>query len=137
MPPFPQTVLTILHCSTFFSGRVLEKMMVLLTNKKKCMSTQKIVVGTLSAALAGVVVGLLIAPAKGSDTRHKIAESAEMLRKKLRSIRNSADDELNDLQDIFENEVEGLKDDVRQKVLNLIEASKKSYNNVKEEALSN
>ena len=101
------------------------------------MSTQKIVVGTLSAALAGVVVGLLIAPAKGSETRQKISDSADMLRKKLRSIRNSADDELNDLQEIFENEVDGLKDDVRQKVLNLIEASKKSYNNVKEEALSN
>jgi gas vesicle protein len=101
------------------------------------MSTQKIVVGTLSAALAGVVVGLLIAPAKGSETRQKISDSADMLRKKLRSIRNSADDELNDLQEIFENEVDGLKDDVRKKVLNLIEASKKSYNNVKEEALSN
>ncbi len=101
------------------------------------MSTQKIVIGTLTAAIAGVAVGLLIAPAKGSETRQKIADSADKLRKKLRSIRNSADDELNDLQEIFENEVDGLKDDVRQKVLNLIEASKKSYNNVKEEALSN
>lgn len=101
------------------------------------MSTQKIVIGTLSAALAGVVVGLLIAPAKGSETRQKISDSADKLRKKLRSIRNSADDELNDLQEVFEHEVDGLKDDVRQKVLNLIEASKKSYKHVKEEALSN
>jgi gas vesicle protein len=97
------------------------------------MSTQRILIG----ALTGVVVGLLIAPAKGSETRQKIADSAEKLRKKLRSIRNSADDELNELQEIFENEVDGLKDDVREKVLKLIDASKKGYNNVKEEALSN
>ncbi len=92
---------------------------------------------TLAAAAAGIAIGLLIAPAKGSETRQKLADSADSLRKKLRSIRNSADDELNDLQEIFENEVDGLKDDVREKVLKLIEASKKSYNNVKEEALSN
>ena len=101
------------------------------------MSTQKIIVGTLSAALAGVVVGLLIAPAKGSETRQKIADTAEDLRKKLRSIRNSADGELNELQEVFENEVDGLKDDVREKVLRLIEASKKGYAKVKDEALSN
>lgn len=101
------------------------------------MSAQKIVVGTLTAALAGVVVGLLIAPAKGSETRQKISDTADNLRKKLRSIRNSADDELNDLQEVFENEVDGLKDDVREKVLRLIEASKKGYAKVKDEALSN
>ena len=101
------------------------------------MSTQKIIVGTLSAALAGVVVGLLIAPAKGSETRQKIADTAEDLREKLRSIRNSADNELNELQEVFENEVDGLKDDVREKVLRLIEASKKGYAKVKDEALSN
>jgi gas vesicle protein len=101
------------------------------------MSAKGMITTTLAAAAAGIAIGLLIAPAKGSETRQKLADSADSLRKKLRSIRNSADDELNDLQEIFENEVDGLKDDVREKVLKLIEASKKSYNNVKEEALSN
>ncbi|HLK28536.1 MAG TPA: YtxH domain-containing protein [Puia sp.] len=101
------------------------------------MSTKGMIITTLTAAAAGVAIGLLVAPAKGSETRQKLADSADSLRKKLRSIRKSADDELNELQDIFENEVDGLKDDVREKVLRLIEASKKSYNNVKEEALSN
>jgi gas vesicle protein len=101
------------------------------------MSAKQILIGTLSAVLAGVVVGLLIAPAKGSDTRQKISESADSLRKKLRNAKNSADDELNNLKDIFEDEVDGLKDDVRKKVLKLIKASKKSYDSVKEEALAN
>ena len=101
------------------------------------MSAQKIILGTLAVALTGVAVGLLFAPAKGSETRQKIADSAGELRKKLRNIRNSADDELDELKEVFEQEVGGLKDDVRQKILKLIEASKKGYNNVKEEAFSN
>ncbi|MBS1914690.1 MAG: YtxH domain-containing protein [Bacteroidetes bacterium] len=101
------------------------------------MSTKGMIVGTLSAALAGVAVGLLIAPAKGSETRQKIADSADALKQKLRRIRHSATNELDELQDIFENEVDGLKDDVREKILKLIEASKKSYNHVKGEAISN
>jgi gas vesicle protein len=101
------------------------------------MSNKGMVIGTLTAAIAGIAVGLLIAPAKGSETRQKIADSADSLRKKLRSLRKSTNDELSELHEIFENEVGGLKDDVREKVLRLIEASKKSYKNVKEEAMSN
>ena len=44
---------------------------------------------------------------------------------------------LNVKEDIFGKEVDGLKEDVRQKVLRLIETSKKHYHNEKEEALSN
>ena len=101
------------------------------------MSAKSILIGTLSAALAGIAVGVLIAPAKGSETRQRIADSAGELKEKLRRIRHSASDELDELHDIFENEVDGLKDDVRQKILKLIDASKKSYNNVKDEAMAN
>ncbi|HVM87951.1 MAG TPA: YtxH domain-containing protein [Puia sp.] len=101
------------------------------------MSTKGTIAAVLAAAAAGVVTGLLIAPAKGSETRQKIADSADNLRKKLRSLRRSTSDELNELHEIFEHEVDGLKDDVREKILRLIEASKKSYNNVKEQAMSN
>ncbi|MBS1948554.1 MAG: YtxH domain-containing protein [Bacteroidetes bacterium] len=101
------------------------------------MNTKGTIAAVLAAAAAGVVAGILIAPAKGSETRQKIADTAENLKRKLRNLRKSTNDELNDLHDIFEHEVSGLKDDVREKVLRLIEASKKSYNNVKDEAMSN
>jgi gas vesicle protein len=41
------------------------------------MSTKsKVLLGILGAAAAGVVIGLLIAPEKGSDTRKKIKRTA-------------------------------------------------------------
>jgi gas vesicle protein len=101
------------------------------------MSAQKILIGTASALVTGIAIGLLVAPAKGSETRQKIADSAETLRRKLRNIRNSASSELDELQDIFENEADGLREDVKEKIMKLIEASKKSFNNVKAEARAN
>ena len=101
------------------------------------MSLQKVLIGTVSGILAGVAVGLLLAPAKGSETHQKIAESTDHLRNKLRNIRGKTADELDQLQEIFENEVSGLKDDVRSKILKLIEASKMSYSHIKDEAMAN
>jgi len=101
------------------------------------MDAKKMIVGTLSVLSAGIAIGLLVAPAKGSETRQKISESTDMLKRKLRKIRRSAGNELDELRDVFENEVEGLKEDVREKILKLIEASKKSYVHVKDEAMSN
>ena len=99
------------------------------------MSIQKVLIGTLSGVVAGVAIGLLVAPEKGSDTRQKIADTAESLKKRFRRLRGQANSELDELRDIFEHEVDGLKDDVRERVLKLIEASKKSYNHVKDEAI--
>jgi gas vesicle protein len=101
------------------------------------MNAQKILIGTLSAMVAGVAIGLLLAPAKGSETRQKIADSASNLKKKLRKMRGKANEELDELKEVFEHEVGGLKDDVRERVLRLIEKSRMGYNNIKEEAMSN
>ena len=98
------------------------------------MSAQKLLIGVLSGLVAGVAIGVLTAPAKGSETRQKISDSADELKRKLRRLRGQAADELDELKSVFESEVDGLKDDVREKVLKLIESSKKSYNHVKEEA---
>lgn len=100
------------------------------------MSTEKILIGTLSGLIAGVAIGLLTAPATGEETRQKIAESAEGLKKKFKSLTGRASSELDELKEIFESEVEGIGDDVRERVLKLIEASKAGYNHVKKEALS-
>jgi gas vesicle protein len=89
-----------------------------------------------TAAMAGVVVGLLIAPAKGSETRQKIADSADQIKDRIRRMRGATNQELDELHEVFEHEIQGLRDDIREKVLKLIDLSKKSYNHIKAEAMS-
>lgn len=96
------------------------------------MSLQRIFTATLS----GIVIGLLIAPAKGSETRQKLADSADQIKDKIRRLRGTTNQELDELHEIFEHEIQGLRDDIREKVLRLIDVSKKSYNHVKAEAMS-
>lgn len=100
------------------------------------MSAQKILIGVLSGLVAGVAVGVLVAPAEGSETRKKLADTADSLKKKLRQLRGVTSDELDELKDIFEKEAEGLREDVRHRVLDLIKAAKTKGNNIKEQALS-
>jgi gas vesicle protein len=42
-------------------------------------NSNKIIVGLLGAAVAGVAIGMLLAPEKGSEARKKIAETANDL----------------------------------------------------------
>jgi gas vesicle protein len=100
------------------------------------MSTQKILVGVLTAVAAGVAIGLLLAPAKGEETRQKISDTASNLKKKFRRIRSSAITEIDDLKDVFENEIDGLQEDVREKILKLIKSGRTSYNNIKDQAFN-
>jgi len=101
------------------------------------MSAKQVLIGTISGLVAGAVVGLLLAPQSGAETRQKISDSADQLKKKLRKLRGQASEDLDDLKAVFENEVEGLKDDVRAKVLKLIETSKAKYASLKDEVSSN
>lgn len=101
------------------------------------MSLQKIIVAASTGLAAGIIIGLLAAPMSGAETRQKIADSAEELKKKIRKFTGYAVDELEDLKEVFENQVEGLGDDVRERVLNLIEQAKASKNHLVAEASAN
>jgi gas vesicle protein len=100
------------------------------------MSAQKVLIGALSGLVAGVAIGILVAPAEGSETRQRITETADTLKRKLRRLRGITSDELDELNTIFERETDGLKEDVRTRVLTLIRAAKEKGNHVKEQALS-
>lgn len=100
------------------------------------MSVQKVLVGALAGLVAGVAIGVLTAPAEGKETRQRIADTADNLKKKLRHLRGLTVDELDELTEIFEKETDGLKEDVRTRVLDLIKAAKVKGNHIKEQALS-
>jgi gas vesicle protein len=100
------------------------------------MSAKNILIAAMSGLTAGIAIGLLTAPAKGSETRHKISDGAVSLKNKFKKLTGKAESELDELKDIFQNEIDGLGDDVRERVLKLIASTKASYNHVKEEVIS-
>ena len=68
------------------------------------MNTQsKIILGILGAAAAGVVIGMLVAPEKGEETRNKLkktaGEWADSLSHLWESGKNAAKEEAKDLKD--------------------------------------
>ena len=100
------------------------------------MSAKNVLVGALAGLVAGVAIGVLTAPAEGSETRQRISDTADNFKKKLRRLRGLTVDELDELTEIFEKETDGLKEDVRSRVLDLIKAAKAKGNHIKEQALS-
>lgn len=71
--------------------------------------------------MAGVAVGLLIAPEKGEDLRHNIADTADKWKNKFNRMVGRAGARLDDLRAMLEQDIEGLGKDVRQRIMTLLE----------------
>ncbi len=66
-------------------------------------STSKLIFALIAGAAAGAVVGLLIAPESGEETRKKLAKSAEKFNKNLKtSINDLSEKSQKALHDISE-----------------------------------
>jgi gas vesicle protein len=91
------------------------------------MSTSKFFAG----ALLGVVAGLLLAPQKGEELRGEIADSAEKWKKQFDRITGKVGAELNDLREMLEDEVGGLSDDIRYRILTILDETEERTGNVK------
>lgn len=60
-------------------------------------SKTKLVLGLVGAAAAGVIVGLLLAPETGADTRKKISDTAGGWGSHISDLLSSAKDEVGNL----------------------------------------
>jgi gas vesicle protein len=87
------------------------------------MTNTKLVLGILGAAAAGLVIGMLIAPEKGTDLRRNLKQTADDWVDELSNwvgkgkeyideVRNRASEEVSSLQDQAEEGVDTMKDDL-------------------------
>jgi gas vesicle protein len=87
------------------------------------MTTTKVIVGILGAAAAGLVIGLLIAPEKGADTRRNLKQTADDWVDELSNwvgkgkeyideVRNRASEEVDALSSEAEEGIDTMKDDL-------------------------
>lgn len=95
------------------------------------MSTAKLLCGALAGVATGLAIGILSAPDSGEETRRKIRKGAHQFSGRIRKVLGKGADGLSELKYIFENEATGLKDDVKERVLTLIDESLESYGKFK------
>ena len=69
------------------------------------MSTGKVFLGVLAGAAAGALAGILLAPAKGSETRRKILQKGEY-------YKDAVKEEFNQLIDVITGKFEKVKTEV-------------------------
>ncbi len=82
-----------------------------------------------AGALCGLVAGLLIAPERGEDLRNDIAETATKWKGKLDRVTGRAQVDLDDLRAFLDKEIDGLSEDVKHRILTIIDdASDMAYN---------
>ena len=72
----------------------------------------KVALGILGAIAAGVAIGLLIAPDKGSETRKKIADTTSDWADKLKNVFNRGHEEYENLKE----KARGMKSNAEERV---------------------
>jgi gas vesicle protein len=99
------------------------------------MSTAKILIGALAGVATGLAIGILSAPDSGDETRKKIRHSAHRIQGRVKRILGKGADGLSELKYIFEHELTGLEDDVRERIMNLLNESTATYKDFKKEVV--
>lgn len=89
-----------------------------------------------AGVVSGFVLGLLLAPEKGEQTRKRVKETAEAWKHRLSNLFGKGEGELDELKGILENEAESLSHEVRQRLLRLVEENRKTYQEARQQSLS-
>ncbi len=84
---------------------------------------------------AGAAVGMLLAPESGTSMRNMITEKFADLKERLYKVKGSSAD-LEELKNVFKHEIAGLKEDTRKRVLEILQATRQTGNNIKEHLVS-
>jgi gas vesicle protein len=76
----------------------------------------KIILGVLGAAAAGAVIGLLLAPDKGSDLRKKISQAADDFATNITDVILSNKEKLYSAKDRVVSDARGLKSEAESRL---------------------
>lgn len=76
------------------------------------MSTGKVILGILGAATAGVVIGMLCAPEKGSDLRRRIRNTTSDWADQVNDLLHSGKEKAEDLASEARGKVNKMKNDL-------------------------
>lgn len=82
----------------------------------------------MTGLLLGVGIGMLFAPQKGADTRESLADSASKLREQIDKLVGRGARELDELKTLLDQEINGLSDELRNRIRNLVEEEEMRLN---------
>src|SRR5436189_3580588 len=99
------------------------------------MGTQKILIGAFAGLVAGAIVGILIAPASGSETRQKIADTADDWKDKMRDFYGKVGEGINGLKSTLSRKTDDMKDEFRNRSKELVNSGIPGYQEGANEAL--
>jgi gas vesicle protein len=97
------------------------------------MSTANILCGALFGVAAGLAIGILTAPESGEETRKKIKKSARQLQGRMKRIFGKGAEGLVELKYIVEHEMTGLQDDIKQRIITVIDEAIETFQDFKKE----
>jgi gas vesicle protein len=78
-------------------------------------NSSKIILGMLAAAAAGVAIGILVAPEKGSDLRKRIGEKAGDLASKVGDLVSYGKEKWEDVTGTVTKQADGLVNDAKKR----------------------
>jgi len=76
--------------------------------------------GFTTGIFSGLLLGVLLAPEKGEETRKKLAEQAAACKRKLDNLFGTGDQALADLKEVLEDETAVITEEARKKLLKLV-----------------
>ncbi len=100
-------------------------------------TSAKVFLGVLAGAAAGVTVGILYAPDKGSNTRKKIVQGANDKAGELADKFNGYVDRMSQQLEAAKAEVVGMVEEGKDEATNLLDKSKSTANGLADKSNSN
>lgn len=86
----------------------------------------------LSMLATGVLIGMMAAPDKGSETRKKVSRQLDSAKLKWKKWKGETSQELEDLKDSLSHQIAGLEEDTRERILQMIRSAKPVKNHSRE-----